>query len=286
MAAITGRGIDPSASNAPRKAAVMRGAAPGSVNSDTSAPAASAFSLPVTTTALTPASAASAVAWAAICVEQRGGQRVQRWTVEPQQRHAVAPFEMDESVGHAIWRSRRSRGHACGRAALLPPSAEERRGRVERLLELFVHRVGDGLDGVETDEIGERQRPHRVRATLDHAGVDVVGRREPRLEHADRREHVGHEQEVHDEAGAVVRADDPLVEPSGDELLDPVDGVLARDDRRDELDEALHRHRVEEVQTEHVLGAAGGHRELHDRDRRRVRSDDGIVVLEDLVDVA
>ena len=64
-----------------------------------------------------------------------------------------------------------------------------------------------------------------------------------------------------------------------------VDGVLARDDRRDELDEMLDRDRVEEVQTEHVLRAAGGHRELHDRDRRGIRSDDGIVVLEDLVDV-
>ena len=55
-------------------------------------------------------------------VEQRGGQRVQRRAVEPQQRDAVAPFEMDESVGHATWRSRRSRGHACDRAVLLPPS--------------------------------------------------------------------------------------------------------------------------------------------------------------------
>ena len=60
----------------------------------------------------------------------------------------------------------------------------------------------------------------------------------------------------------------------------------ARDDRRDELDQVLHRHRVEEVQTEHVLGALGRHRELHDRDRRRVRRQDRVVVLDDLVEAA
>ena len=134
--------------------------------------------------------------------------------------------------------------------------------------------------------IGEREGPHRVRAALHHAGVDVVGGREPRLEHPDRREHVGHEQEVHDEAGAVLRADDPLAEPTGDELLHSVRRVLARHDRRDELDQVLHRHRVEEVEPEHVLGTAGRHRELHDRDRRRVRRQDRVVVaFEDLVDV-
>ena len=62
-----------------------------------------------------------------------------------------------------------------------------------------VHRVGDRLDGVEADHVGEGERAHRVRAALDHAGVDVVGRREPRLEHADRRErryrHERHDQD-------------------------------------------------------------------------------------------
>ena len=44
-------------------------------------------------------------------------------------------------------------------------------------------------------------------------------------------------------------------------------------------------HGVEEVEPEHVLGTTGRHRELHDRDRRRVRREDRVVVLEDLVDV-
>ena len=121
IAAITGRGIDPSASNAPRNAAVTRGAAPGSVNSDTSAPAASAFSLPVTTTAFTSRVGSERDPVRGDLVEQRGGQRVQRWTVRAgaaRRRHAV---RAGRGVGHAISRSRRSRGHACDRAVLLPP---------------------------------------------------------------------------------------------------------------------------------------------------------------------
>ena len=60
IAAITGRGNRRRARRTRRGTRrVTRGAAPGSVNSDTSAPAASAFSLPVTTTAFTAASAAS-----------------------------------------------------------------------------------------------------------------------------------------------------------------------------------------------------------------------------------
>ena len=168
----------------------------------------------------------------------------------------------------------------------LDHAREQRRRRVERLLELGVHRVGDRLDGVEPDHVGERQRPHRVRAALDHAGVDVVGRREARLEHADRGQHVGHEQRVHDEAGAVLRADHPLAERVDHEVLGAVGDVAARDDRRDELHQAHHRHRVEEVQAEHVLGAVGRHGQLHDRDRRRVRRQDRLVVDHDLAEVA
>ena len=77
-------------------------------------------------------------------------------------------------------------------------------------------------------EVGQRERAHRVRAPLDHAVVDVVGRREARLEHPDRREHVGHEEVVHDEAGAVLRADHPLAEHAGHVGLGAVGDLAAR----------------------------------------------------------
>ena len=93
--------------------ALITGAAPSAVNSDTSAPAANAFSLPVTTTAFTDASAARSAGDALQLAEQRGRQRVERRPVEAQQRHAVgARLDEDERIGHACllpvlvtWRS-------------------------------------------------------------------------------------------------------------------------------------------------------------------------------------
>src|ERR1700683_5355325 len=81
-------------------------------------------------------------------------------------------------------------------------------GRVERLLELLVERVGDGDGGVEPDEVGQVQRSHRVGAALDHAQVDVLGGGEARLEHADGGEEVRDQQRVDDEAGPVLGPDD------------------------------------------------------------------------------
>src|SRR5262245_23515946 len=52
---------------------------------------------------------------------------------------------------------------------------QERRGRVERLLELLVERLGHRHGGVEADQVREVQRAHRVGAALHHAGVDVLG---------------------------------------------------------------------------------------------------------------
>src|SRR5687767_9998981 len=52
------------------------------------------------------------------------------------------------------------------------------RRSVERFLEFLVEALGDGERGVEADEVGEVERPHRVVAALDHAGVDVLGTRE------------------------------------------------------------------------------------------------------------
>ena len=95
-----------------------------------------------------------------------------------------------------------------------------------------------------------------MRAALHHAGVDVGGGREARLEHADGGQQVGDEQRVHDEAGAVLRPDDVLAEHAVSERL----GLLARlgrgEQRRDQLDEMHHRHRVEEVHADDGRWAA------------------------------
>ena len=83
---------------------------------------------------------------------------------------------------------------------------EQRRRREARLAELVEHDVGDGVRGVEADEVEQRERPHRVAAAELHALVDVLDRAQPVLEAADRVEQVRHQQPVDDEAAAVGRA--------------------------------------------------------------------------------
>ena len=76
---------------------MTRGAAPGSVNSDTSAPAASAFSLPVTTTAFTVGVGGELDAVRRDLAEHRGGEWIQGWPIEPKERDTVTPFQLDET---------------------------------------------------------------------------------------------------------------------------------------------------------------------------------------------
>ena len=90
--------------------------ASGSVNSLMSAPAANAWSLPVTTTAFTVASAASCSARVGDRVEQRARQRVQRRTVEPHDRDTVVV-----TLGDARDRGRRS--------CAFPPELSEQHSR-------------------------------------------------------------------------------------------------------------------------------------------------------------
>lgn len=58
-------------------------------------------------------------------------------------------------------------------------------------------------------------------------------------------------------------------------------GVVGQQ-RGDDLDEGQHRQGVEEVQPQDVIGPVPGRRrEFHDRDRRRVRREDRVLVLDD-----
>jgi hypothetical protein len=92
-------------------------------------------------------------------VEQRGGQGSAAAGRAAGAQPVVLGFEVDERVGHAISRSRRSRGRACGRATLLPPCGGGAAAPSKRLLELFVLESARRFDRVEADEVGERERP-------------------------------------------------------------------------------------------------------------------------------
>ena len=98
------------------------------------------------------------------------------------------------------------------RPGLDHPQQQRRRG-VERLLELLVHRDGDGGGGVQADEVGERERSHRVVGAADHRGVDVLGRGHAGLDHPDRGQQVRHQQGVDHEAGPVLAEHGLLAQP-------------------------------------------------------------------------
>ena len=82
-------------------------------------------------------------------------------------------------------------------------AAQERRRRVAAVAQLAVHRLGHGVDDVEADGVGERERAHRVAAAELHRRVDRVGRRHARLERRDPVEQIGHEQAIDDVARRV-----------------------------------------------------------------------------------
>ena len=77
---------------------------------------------------------------------------------------------------------------------------------------------------------------------------------------------VRNEQRVHDEPGPVRSMDNRLAKPAVHEGAHPADDLLAGGERRHDLDELHHRHRVEEVEPNHRLGATRNHGELHYRD--------------------
>src|SRR5271166_2697592 len=85
-----------------------------------------------------------------------------------------------------------------------PPRAEHlaqrRRAREAPLAELVEEHVADRAQRVQPDEVGERERAHRVSGAGLHRLVDLVHRAHALLVRADRVEHVRHEQAVDDEA--------------------------------------------------------------------------------------
>ncbi len=143
---------------------------------------------------------------------------------------------------------------------------DDRARRVQPVAALLVHRVEDLVGGVETDEVHQGERAHRVAAAELHRGVDVLAGGVARLEHRDGVVEVAEEQGVGDEAGLVADDDRLLAEPLG-ERLDVLEDLVLGDDGADHLDELQHRRRVEEVHADDALGVARGDGDLGHRQR-------------------
>src|SRR5919198_340613 len=169
--------------------------------------------------------------------------------------------------------------HAAPGLAAEPPgrdvAAQKRRRAVLVLAEVAVHDLAHGEADVEADEVGERQRPHRmVHAEPEHR-VDVLRRPDALLEREERFVDERHEDPVRDEARCVARLDGGLAEPLG-EAPHERDRVVRGLHPADDLDELHQRNGVHEVHARDALRAAGRRGEPRDRDRRRVAREDRV----------
>ena len=100
---------------------------------------------------------------------------------------------------------------------------------------------------VEADEVGQRQRPHRVVEAEPRARVDVLGGAEALLvAPASPPPRNGISIAVDDEPGPV-RLSDDLLAQLGRDLADARLGGVGRRGATDQLDQRHHRHRAEEV---------------------------------------
>ena len=159
---------------------------------------------------------------------------------------------------------------------------------MEPVAPLLVHRVEDFVCRVETDEVEQGERAHRVATAEAHGGVDVLARGVLALVHRDGVVEVAEEQRVGDEAGLVADDDRLLVEPVR-ERLDILEDVVGGDDGADDLDELEHWRGVEEVHADDPLGVPRrdgdlGHGEGRGvRREDRVRCDDRVEATEELL---
>ncbi len=128
-------------------------------------------------------------------------------------------------------------------------------GRVQRLLELLEHLVGDELQGVQPDQVGQPQRPIGWDKSGHHRLVDILDCGEAAFHHSDRRQQIRHQQSVDHEAGPV-RAAHHLLAQHRRSANCSVRAAAASEVTRvlDQFDQRQHRHRVEEVQAQHPAG--------------------------------
>ncbi len=128
---------------------------------------------------------------------------------------------------------------------------------------------------VESDEVGERERSHRMVHAELHYAVDRLGRGHAFVQREDRLVDHRHQHTVRDEAGIVVHLDRRLPHRLR-ELLDALIRVIARGDAPNHFDERHHRHRVHEMHTDDFVRPFRGRADLRDGDRGGVRGEDAV----------
>jgi 3-hydroxybutyryl-CoA dehydrogenase len=113
--------------------------------------------------------------------------------------HPMGPLQLADFIGLDIFHQQRTRP-------------------VFRIGEPFVEHLHDRQAGIETDEVGQLQRSHRMMGTEPHGGIDCLDRADAFVEGIDRL--IDHrQQDAVDDKGRIVFGDrDRLADP-GDERL-------------------------------------------------------------------
>ena len=113
--------------------------------------------------------------------------------------------------------------------------------------------VHDRDAGVEPDQVGERQRPDRMREAEPCDRVDRLRLGDAVVQRVGGLVDERHQDPVRDEAREVVRFGRHLAEVAR-ELDDRRRRLVGGRRRPDHLDELQHGHRVEEVHADHAVG--------------------------------
>ena len=129
--------------------------------------------------------------------------------------------------------------------------------------------VHDRQAGIQSDEIGQRQRPHRMVHAELHDRVDRLRRRDAFVDGVDRLVDHRHQHAIGDEAREIAHFDRRLSHLLG-QLARELVGLLRRRDAADDLDQLHDRHRIHEVHADDALRPPRGRAEHRNRDRRRV----------------
>jgi hypothetical protein len=122
---------------------------------------------------------------------------------------------------------------------------------------------------VQADQVGERQRAHRMVEAELRDRVDRLGLRDALHQRVGGLVDERHQDPVRDEAGKVARLGGRLAKLAG-ELHDRRRRLVRRLEPTDDFDQPHHGHRVEEVHADHPVRSAGGGGQRRDRDGRRV----------------
>lgn len=167
--------------------------------------------------------------------------------------------------------------------ASLDHPLQQTRWPVLAVASLLVQDIHDSQAGVQTNEVGQRQRTHGDVGAVLHDVVDVLAATDAGLEADDGLVDVGHEDTVGQEAGRV-GGDGGDLAHALHELESGVDGLLGGLQAGDDLHALLDRDGVHEVRGDdargslEILGVRGGGRgDLGDGDGRGVGREDRVL---------